>query len=62
MNYGESYVAGVGGRMLRASNNLLEVFSPTDLLAPRNSPKCDIKLDFSCFIDRTERFINFNVS
>lgn len=56
VNYGVSFVAGVGSLMLRASNNLLEVFNPQNLLAPQNSPKCDINLTFACFIDGKEKF------
>ncbi|XP_054257709.1 uncharacterized protein LOC128982770 [Macrosteles quadrilineatus] len=42
--------------MLRASHNLLEVFSPADLLAPQNSPKFEIKLTFACFINSSDKF------
>lgn len=56
MNYGESFVAGVGPVMLRASHNLLEVFSPQNLLAPQNNPKCEVNLIFACFIDAQECF------
>lgn len=56
VNYGVSFVTGVGNLMLRASNNLLEVFNPQNLLAPQHSPKCDINLTFACFIDGQEKF------
>uniref|UniRef100_A0A1B6LV09 F-box domain-containing protein n=1 Tax=Graphocephala atropunctata TaxID=36148 RepID=A0A1B6LV09_9HEMI len=58
VNYGESFVAGVGPLMLRASHNLLEVFKPDNLLAPQNNPKFDINLTFACFIDTGEKLPN----